>query len=272
MLANDVNLANPVEIADGIYRFGVQDSKSGFHDNQYMLMDGDQSIIFNTGSSTNIIGALEKFFMISPINRITHAVLNGSAPQIAGAVADVQAIVHAEGGQLTVVAHPRASQKISFYYGIKRNSFYHVDQNDWKLTLKSGRTLRFIFAHNLCYPGSFMTYDEKTGSLFSGELFSGYSFGWSLYANEYYLAAMEAYHYDHMPFSQLIQRTLDGLTGFGVRLIAPNHGSLINKEIEQYMEAVRNVKKPPAMLPRKETPLNTGISMSAVSPSERSFA
>lgn len=271
MLINDVNLSDPVEIAEGIYRFGVEDNKSGFHYNHYILQDGDQSIIFNTGFSINILAALEKFFMIAPINRITHAVLNGSAPQIAGAVADIDEIVHSAGGQLTVVSHPRASHKISYYYGLKQNSFYHVDQNEWKLTLKSGRTLRFIFAHNLCYPGSFMTYDEKTGTLFSGELFSGYSFGWSLYANDFYLAAMEAYHYDHMPFGQLIHRTLDGLTGFDVRLIAPNHGSLINKEIAKYMEAVRNVKKPPAISPKTEIPLNAGRSMTVAPQHGRSF-
>ncbi|MBF0634326.1 MAG: hypothetical protein HQK85_06705, partial [Nitrospinae bacterium] len=44
-----------------------------------------------------------------------------------------------------------------------------------KLQLKSGRTLRFIptpFSHSA---GSFMTYDEKSGILFSSDIFGAYA-------------------------------------------------------------------------------------------------
>ncbi|MBF0634395.1 MAG: hypothetical protein HQK85_07055 [Nitrospinae bacterium] len=201
------------------------------------------------------MSVLEKFFLIAPVNRITHAVFNGSVAQIGGAVAVMEEIVLTAGGKLAVVSHPRSSHKISFYCGLRHESFYHVDTNGWKLTLDSGRTLRFINSNNLSFPGSFMTYDERTGMLFSGDLFSAYSFGWSLFANDFYLPAMESFHYDHLPFNQLINHTLDGLDGLDVRLIAPSHGSIINRDVAKYTQALRNIRKPFTAKPRTESPL-----------------
>lgn len=271
MLANSVQVSDPVEIANGIFHIGAKDNESGFHYNHYMLLEGSQAFVVSAGHSASIMAVLEKFFMITPVNRITHAVFNGSVAQTGGAVAVLEEVVKTAGGKLLVVSHPRSSHKVSFYCGLRQASFYHVDQNGWKLTLDSGRALRFIYSNNLSFPGSFMTYDEKTGTLFSGELFSGYSFGWSLFANDYYLAAMEAFHYDHMPFSQLINRTLDGLAEFDIRLIAPSHGSVIKEDVAKYMEALRNIKKPLANKPMQESPLITSIHKDYETAKERGF-
>jgi flavorubredoxin len=258
---NGVGLYELVEIKEGIYWLGTKDTVSGFYHNHYLLMEEDQAVVISAGNSVNILDVIGKFSTFIPLNRITHAVFNGLVGQIGCAVVNMWETIRAAGGNLKVVSHPRASLKISFYYGLKYESFYHVDQKGWKLTFNSGRTLRFIDANNLSYPGSFMTYDEKTGTLFSGELFSGYPFGWSLYANSYYLASMEAYHCDFIPFGQLINRALDGLDKFDVRLIAPSHGSIINSEIEKYVEAARNVKKAPAISRNTEQPFNNVINV-----------
>lgn len=259
--ANGVALSEPVEIVKGLYWLGTKDAVSGFHYNHYMLMEEDQAVILSAGHSINMLAALEKFSLIIPINRITYAAFNGSVAHIGETLAITEEAIRTAGGKLVIMSHPRASHKISFYYGLSQESFYHVDQNGWKLTFNSGRTLRFIHANNLSYPGSFITYDERTGALFSGELFSGYPFGWSLYAQDHYFPAMEAYHYDHIPFGQLINRTLDGLDGLEIRLIAPSHGSIINREIEKYMEAVRNIKKHPATSHKTGQPLKEGVNV-----------
>jgi len=272
MTANSVELSEPVEIAVGLYWLGAKDATSGLYHNHYMLMEEDQAVIISAGHSVNMLDVLEKFSIFIPVNRITHAVFNGSVGQTGGAVASMGEAIRTAGGKLIVVSHPRSSHKISFYHGLKHESFYHVDENGWKLTFNSGRTLRFINSNNLSYPGSFMTYDDKTGALFSGELFSGYPFGWSLYANGYYIAAMEAYHYDHIPFGQLINSALDGLDGLDVRLIAPSHGSIINREIEQYVEALRNVKKPPPASRKAQPSFNGGVNVKdGATPQEGSF-
>jgi flavorubredoxin len=269
MTANGVEFSEPLEIANGLYWLGARDTVSGFHHNHYMLMEEDQGIIISAGHSVNILDVLEKFSIFIPVNRIIYAAFNGSVAQTGGAMAIMEEAVHTAGGKLMVVSHPRASHKIAFYHEVKHESFYLVDQNGWNLTFNSGRTLRFINSNNLSYPGSFMTYDEKTGALFSGELFSGYPFGWSLYANGYYIAAMEAYHYDHMPFGQLINRSLDGLDGLDIRLIAPSHGSIIDREIGQYVEALRNIKKLPAISRKAEPSFNKGANEGdSVSPHE----
>lgn len=271
MLANNIQMSDPVEIANGIFHIGAKDSESGFHYNHYMLLDESQAFVISAGDSVSIMAVLEKFFMITPVKRITHAVFNGSVAQIGGAVAVMEEVIQTAGGKLMVVSHPRSSHKISFYCGLRQASFYHIDKNDWKLTLDSGRTIRFIYSNNLSFPGSFMAYDEKTGMLFSGELFSGYSFGWSLFANDYYLAAMESFHYDHMPFSQLINHTLDGLSAYDIKLIAPSHGSIINEDVAKYVEALRNIKKPLTKKPKTESPLIASIRRSHEAVKERSF-
>lgn len=256
MVANSVHLSEPVEIAEGLYWLGAKDSVSGICYNHFALSDAGQAVIISAGHSVNMLDVLEKFSPFIPVKQVTHAAFSGTVTQTGTPIKLLSEAVQTAGGKLLSLSHPRASHKISFYYGLEMNSFYHVDQNGWKLTLNSGRTLRFVYTYNLAYPGSFMIYDEKTGTLFSGELFSGYPFSWSLYAQDHYLAAMEAYHYDHIPFGRLINCAMDGLDGLKIAMIAPGHGSIINNDIGTYMKTIRNIKKDMASSPKANPPFN----------------
>lgn len=118
-----------------------------------------------------------------------------------------------------------------------------MDENDWKLTLKSGRTLQFISTPYLHFPGAFMTYDEKSKVLFSSDIFGALSYDWDLYANEYYIEAMKAFHESYMPSREILKHSMDKLDDLDIELIAPQHGSIIKKnQVREYIETLKNLE------------------------------
>lgn len=92
------------------------------------------------------------------------------------------------------------------------------------------RTLKFIFMPYMHSPGEIMTYDPKTRILFSGDIFGGLSMDWNLYANEYYMDAMEAFMENYMPSTEIVNENLKRIEGLEIDMICPQHGSIIPKE------------------------------------------
>lgn len=240
-MAKALDVDKAVEIAPGIFWVGFDDPSAGFRCNPYILNDGDETVFFDPGSVPHFPIVLGKVMKIAELKNISHVVAHHQDPDLCSAIPRFEELVAGLGGRLDICTHTRASVLIS-HYGT-RSDFYRVDANDWKLTLKSGRTLRFLFTPFLHFPGAFMTYDEKSKILFSGDIFGGLSFDWSLYANEYYAEAMKAFHENYMPSNRIIRNGLNQLDNLDISMIAPQHGSIIKKEdVRRYIDILKNLE------------------------------
>jgi two-component system cell cycle response regulator len=236
---NKLDLNKAVEIAKDIHWVGFDDAKAGFRCNPYILKDGDETVFFDPGSVPHFPMVLEKTLQVTDLRNIKHIVVTHQDPDLCSAIPRFEEMVGGVGGQFDICTHTRASVLIA-YYGIRSN-FYRVDANDWKLTLKSGRTLKFIFAPFLHFPAAIMTYDEKSKILFSGDIFGGLSFDWNLYANEHYDEAMLAFHENYMPSNAILRHTMDKLDNLEIDMIAPQHGSIIpKKDVRRYIDILKN--------------------------------
>lgn len=236
----EINTNEPVEIAKGIHWIGFDDRKAGFHCNPYLLVDNGQAILFDPGSVPHFPLVLQKLVKIINLDQITHIIVTHQDPDLCGAIPRFEELIYGVGGSARIVTHTRASVLIQ-HYGV-RSEFYGVDQNDWKLTLRSGRELKFVFTPYMHFPGAFMTFDAASGILFSGDVFGAFSFDWSLYANDYYLEAMKAFHENYMPTTQIVRRAMEKLEKLPIRMIAPQHGSIINRDVKDYIAALKELR------------------------------
>jgi diguanylate cyclase (GGDEF)-like protein len=110
--------------------------------------------------------------------------------------------------------------------------FYLIDEHNWKL--KAGkRELEFVFTPYAHFPGAFCTYDKKTGILFSSDLFGGLTEEFSLFAKdvESYFEAAKPFHKHYIPSKEVLNHALKQIEKKHPSMIAPQHGSIIKKEI-----------------------------------------
>ncbi len=119
---------------------------------------------------------------------------------------------------MKVAAHSRASV-LCRHYGIQ-SGFYHVDENNWQLELRSGRKLEFHFTPYLHFKGAF-------------------SFDWQLFANRDYPEAVKAFHENYMPARTILEHAIQRLEKLPIKVIAPQHGSVIREDIYSYLRLLR---------------------------------
>lgn len=232
------DLSGPVEIAEGVFWVGFEDREAGFRCNPYLLVDGEEAVLIEPGSVPHYPQVVNKVLQVVQPFRISHIILSHQDPDLCASVPRFEELIARL--DLKLVTHWRAAVLIA-HYGV-RSSFYHVDANRWQLTLKSGRTLKFIFAPYCHFPGAFMTYDPQTKVLFSGDLFGAFSFDWSLFANDYYIEAMKAFHENYMPSREILSAAMRKLLEYDIQMIAPQHGSVIGRDVRRHIEALMELE------------------------------
>ncbi len=121
-------------------------------------------------------------------------------------------------------------------------AFYLVDANKYKLKFKSGRELSFVPAPYLHFPGAITTYDNETKTLLSGDLFGSMGNSTSIYADEDYMEGMIQFHEHYMPSNDVLRPVMETLLYMEINIIAPQHGSIIDKNIVKYIKTLRDLE------------------------------
>ncbi|VAX23043.1 hypothetical protein MNBD_NITROSPINAE02-151 [hydrothermal vent metagenome] len=233
-----VDVSKPVEIAENLFWIGAEDPDSSFHCNPYIMLDGDEAVLFDPGSMLHVDTVLKKIFSLCDLKQIKHVVVTHQDPDLCASIPFLERMSNAN---FKIVTHAKAAVLIK-HYGV-RSEFYMVSRslNDRKLILDSGRVLQFYPAWFCHFPGAFVTYDIKSKVLLSGDLFGGLSKEWSLFANETYVDAMNAFHENYIPSNQILNLVLAQLDELPIEIIAPQHGSIIRENINFYIDALRSL-------------------------------
>ena len=120
-----------------------------------------------------------------------------------------------------------------------------------EFVFQSGRRLTFHgtpFCHS---PGSFVTYDERTKTLFSSDLFGSYDANWNLYlelvegcdachaqkicpetGKKCPIYGIDQFHKRIMPSNAALSGALDVIESLEVDRVAPQHGSILRTEAD----------------------------------------
>ena len=224
------------EIAAGIYWVGGCAQDGGLHCNPYLIVDGDEGVLIDPGSVLDFEDVYENVCSIISLEKIKYVILHHQDPDFCSAVP----LFEKAGAKFEIVTHWR-TQTLVKYYGIQSN-YYIINENEFKLTLASGRTLGFVLTPYLHFPGAFTSYDYQSRILFSSDLFGAFSYEWSLYAKGDYIEKMKTFHEHYMPANSIIRPVMELFLGIEINMIAPQHGSIIKENIIAHIKELRDLE------------------------------
>ncbi len=230
---------NAVTVLRDIYWVGYEERDTNLHCNSYVLIDDEEVVFFDTGSIPDFPTIMRKVLEVVDFKTIGLVVASHQDPDVCGNMAIVEDVI--ENPDLKIAVHSNTARLIR-HYGLK-SDIYVVDNHDYKIKLKSGRELEFIYAPYLHSPGAIVTYDKKTKTLFTGDIFGGVSKEWNLFEDDNLLENMKAFHQLYMPSNKILKNFLNKLDSYDIERILPQHGSII--EGDSVKKAIEYLKTLP---------------------------
>lgn len=249
----------PVNIADGIYWVGYADENRGLHCNPYLIIEGDEAVLIDGGNrddfSTVMLKILRTGLNPAKINRLIYQHYD---PDLCGSLPQLESIINNDG--LRIISH-KENNVFIHYYSAKTQKLDFRELDD-KYIFATGRQLEF-YATPYCHqPGSFVTYDKKTRTLFSSDLFGSFDIKWSLFleldeccytcqdlkqcSKKCPVEEIMKFHQVIMTSNRALDNSLNTIEKLDIETIAPQHGSIIitKKDIEviiRHLRALKNV-------------------------------
>lgn len=213
-----------VEIGPDLYWVGHYLPGDPFQCHVYLLDQGEESVVFDPGSALTFRHVLRKIEQVVPLHHVRYWVAHHQDPDIVGALPLVDKLIARD--DAVVVTHWRA-EKLLRHLGLETLRFWLVDEHDWRLRA-GDRDLRFVFTPYAHFPGAFCSFDERTRTLLSSDLFGGFTEGFSLVARDRgYLASMRPFHEHYIPSREVMRHALDQLRPLEPEMVAPQHGSIL---------------------------------------------
>ncbi|EGG99429.1 hypothetical protein imdm_1113 [gamma proteobacterium IMCC2047] len=241
MRKSDVN--EVIAITREIYWIGFYEESSKLHCNPYLLLDDDEAVVFDPGSIPDFPVIMRKVIDLINPSQISTIVTSHQDPDVCGNLAVFEDVVSRP--DLRIAAHLNTIRLIQ--HQALKSELYAVDQHDFKITLKSGRELEFIFVPFLHSPGAIVTYDPKSKSLFTGDIFGAVDDNWSMFAGgDNFPQVMASFHQAYMPANSHLKKAMEKLEKMDIERILPQHGSVI--EGDQVQVAIDFLKELPCGL------------------------
>ena len=240
------------KIANGVYWVGGTEQNGGLHCNPYLIVEGEEAVLIDPGSVLDFDYVFENVCSLVPLEKIKYVILHHQDPDLCASVP----LFEKKGANFKIVTHWR-TQTLIKYYGVK-SDYYIVNENEFKLVLKTGRTLGFVQTPYLHFPGAIATYDYNTKTLFSSDLFGAFSFEWNLYAGDDYIEKMKAFHEHYMPSNDILRPVMEVFLSMDISRIAPQHGSVITSNVKGYILALRDLECGSFLSPIKKNIAKSG--------------
>ena len=217
----------PVEIADRVWWVGHLLPDDVFQCHVYLVEHADQSVLIDPGSVLTFPSTVRKIEKVIPFDHIRYFLCSHQDPDIGAALPQIDQMVTRPDACLVTDWRSAALLK---HYGTNL-PFWLVDPHDWRLDL-GGRVLDFLLTPYLHFAGAFVTFDPATGTLFSSDLFGGFTKEPRLFAEDVeYFEAIRPFHEHYMPSREILGHTLRKLDRLDIQLIAPQHGSIIPRHL-----------------------------------------
>jgi flavorubredoxin len=221
-----------------IFWLGIAD-ESSFRCNVYLLRDGDQALLVDPGSRPFYRQVCERVAQIMAPEAITGVIACHQDPDVAASLVDWLEVVPS----LRVYTTPRTDVLLP-HHGTGPYEVWDVAAEP-VLTLPSGAHLRFIEAPFMHSPGAFATYDDKSGFLFSGDIWAALDLDWKLFVESFssHRSKLDLFHIDYMASNVAARGFVNRLADIDIRAILPQHGSIIGAEhVADALEYLRTLR------------------------------
>lgn len=233
----------PVEVAHRVWWVGKRLPGDEFQCHAYLVENGPDSVLVDPGSVLTIEETLRKVVQVVDLADIRYVLCHHPDPDIASSLPRLGEALPRE--DAVVVTEWRAEALLK-HYG-HRFGHWLVEDHDWRLPLDGGE-LQFQLTPYLHFPGAFMSYDTRTGTLFTSDLFGGFVGDEEpLLADDVGSAIDSArdFHQHYMPSASLLQAGLQRVQRRwpAISLIAPQHGRLIpGPMVEEAFESLMAIE------------------------------
>jgi len=233
-----VNYKESISIAQNIYWVGMYLENDPFQCHPYFIENGDESILIDPGSMLEFDETIRKVKSICDLSCIKYIILHHQDPDLCAAVPEIEKLINRD--DLKIVTHSRMSLLIKHY--LVKSDYYEIDKNNNTLTTPNGFKLEFHTTPYCHSPGAFVSYEPKSKTLFSGDIFGGIEDSWEFYADETYFDKAKQFHQEYMPSKDIFNYALKKIQQLDIDLIAPQHGSIIEKKyIPNLIEDMKNL-------------------------------
>lgn len=254
-----VNTEKAVEIAEGIFWVGYNDEKNGLHSNPYLIFEGDEGLLIDGGSRPDFSSVMMKILQTGILpSQIIRLLYHHYDPDLAGSVSNFESIIN--NPDLEIISQNQNNIFIEHYSAESKMNCINRMDNVWEF--KSGRRLQFINTPYVHSPGSFITYDEKTKTLFTSDIFGAYGMQWDLFMDvqescracstyntcqsgkaRCFMPGVIKFHQIIMTSNKSLRIVLDKIRELDIEIIAPQHGSLIKgaENIEIVLEKLYKI-------------------------------
>jgi len=242
----------PLKIAEGIYWVGFYDKKTNFHCNPYLVVQGDQAVLIDGGSRPDFAVVMTKILEtgIYP-SQIVALIYQHYDPDLCGSMSNMIDIC--DNKNLKIISETTNEIFINFYIERSKQSLLESIENRGYCFDFNGRILEFFktpYAHTA---GSFVTYDKKSKTRFSSDLFGSFSVKWDIFlqleddcimcedyfnckkGNDYCpLSDIVEFHRIIMPCRQSLGRAMSVIKDLDINIIAPQHGIVLPNRRDIY--------------------------------------
>jgi len=249
-----------IMIDDGIFWVGYSDRNSGLHCNPYLIVEGEEAVLIDGGSRDDFSNVMLKILKtgVNPI-QIKRLVYQHYDPDLCGSLPQFEDLINNK--DLKIISHNENNIFIHYYSSKTEKIDFH-DINCC-FEFQTGRRLEF-YATPYCHsPGSFITYDTQTKTLFTSDLFGAFDYSWNLFlelddrcnncvdfnrcklGKDYcVLDGMKKFHQKIMTSNLAAKNTLKLIEGLDVNKIAPQHGSIVlgKEKVEVVIRRLKDVK------------------------------
>jgi len=236
---------SPVEISDGIFWVGTDDEGRSFHSLPYLVVNGKNAVLIDGGSRSDFPGVMSKILQvgINP-NNITALIYQHYDPDLCGSLLNLLDVcsnpdieIYTDSSSRTFLSHYIHSDQFDRIKDIRSIDFRYVF---------SGRELQFLRTPYAHAPGSFVTYDLKTKTLFTSDLFGSESSSWDLFVelSDYCtdchsyekcphgmspcpIPAVLSFNRWLMPCTKALSNAMSVIEKIDIEMIAPQHGSIL---------------------------------------------
>ncbi len=228
-------MQSPISITDNIHWIGVNDRETFLFENLWPLEDGvsynsyvvndEKTALIDTVKMNKADDYLYKIKQAIGDRQIDYLIVNHMEPDHSGLIASILK----DNPDLTVVGNKTTEKFIEQFYAVKP-TFQAIKDGD---TIDLGSTtLTFYHTPMVHWPETIMTYEQKSGVLFSGDAFGGFgTLDGGVFDDEvnidFYENEIRRYFSNIVgKYSPMVQNAIKKLQANGVqpRVIAPTHG------------------------------------------------
>lgn len=234
-----------VKINDFLYYIGVNDRQTQLFENQWPLERGvsynsyviksTKTALLDTVKITKVDDFVTKLKEVLEGRDLDYLVIHHMEPDHSGAIETIIDLYP----NVKLVGNKKTFELLENFYDVKDNLVL-VDDFD---TLDLGEvSLKFVKTPMVHWPESMVSYEEKSGILFSQDAFGGFGaldgtifddeINWDLYKSE------TRRYYSNIvgKFSKQVQAALKKLADFKINMVCPVHGPVWRENPDKIIE------------------------------------